>query len=81
MKITDLSVIMVNWNSGPWSTATASFGGTRQLGVVTVFTDEGVEGYAFDPPALIASARGGVGRLEWGSGVRRGRGPTPTRGR
>ena len=47
MKITDLSVIMVNWNSGPWATATASFGGTRQLGVVTVFTDEGVEGHAF----------------------------------
>jgi L-alanine-DL-glutamate epimerase-like enolase superfamily enzyme len=47
VKITDLSVIMVNWNSGPWATATASFGGTRQLGVVTISTDEGVEGHAF----------------------------------
>ena len=47
MKITDLNVIMVNWNSGPWATATASFGGTRQLGVVTISTDEGVEGHAF----------------------------------
>ena len=38
---------MVNWNSGPWATATASFGGSRQLGVVTVSTDEAVDGYAF----------------------------------
>jgi hypothetical protein len=47
VKITDLSVIMVNWASGPWATATASFGGTRQLGVLTISTDEGVEGHAF----------------------------------
>ena len=47
MKVTDLKVTMVNWNSGPWATATASFGGSRQLGVVTVSTDEGVDGYAF----------------------------------
>ena len=47
VNITDLSVIMVNWASGPWATATASFGGTRQLGVVTISTDEGVEGHAF----------------------------------
>jgi len=47
MKITDLSVTMFNWNSVPWHTGTGSFGGNRLLGIVTVHTDEGVEGHAF----------------------------------
>lgn len=47
MKITDLSVTMFNWNSAPWHTGTGSFGGNRLLGIVTVHTDEGVEGHAF----------------------------------
>jgi len=47
MKITDLSVTMFNWNSAPWQTGTGSFGGKRLLGIVTVHTDEGVEGHAF----------------------------------
>ena len=47
MKITDVSVTMFNWNSAPWQTGTGSFGGKRLLGIVTVHTDEGVEGYAF----------------------------------
>jgi L-alanine-DL-glutamate epimerase-like enolase superfamily enzyme len=47
MKITDLSVTMFNWNSTPWHTGTGSFGGNRLLGIVTVHTDEGVEGHAF----------------------------------
>jgi len=47
MKITDLSVTMFNWNSAPWHTGTGSFGGKRLLGIVTVHTDEGVEGHAF----------------------------------
>ncbi|MCH7605876.1 MAG: mandelate racemase [Chloroflexi bacterium] len=47
MKITDLSVIMCNWDSAPWRTATGDFGKTKQLGVVRVHTDEGVEGNSF----------------------------------
>jgi L-alanine-DL-glutamate epimerase-like enolase superfamily enzyme len=47
MKITDLSVTMFNWNSAPWHTGTGSFGGNRLLGIVTVYTDEGVQGHAF----------------------------------
>ena len=47
MKITDLSVTLFNWKSAAWRTATASFGGQRLLGVVTVHTDAGVEGHAF----------------------------------
>jgi len=47
MKITELSVTMFNWNTGAWATATGNFGGQRLLGVLTVRTDEGVEGNAF----------------------------------
>jgi L-alanine-DL-glutamate epimerase-like enolase superfamily enzyme len=47
MKITDVSVTMFNWNSAPWQTGTGSFGGKRLLGIVTIHTDEGVEGHAF----------------------------------
>lgn len=47
MKITDLSVTMFNWNSAPWQTGTGSFGGKRLLGIVTIHTDEGIEGHAF----------------------------------
>ena len=47
MKITDVSVTMFNWKSAAWRTATGGFGGPRLLGVVTVQTDEGVEGHAF----------------------------------
>ena len=47
MKITDVSVTMFNWKSGAWRTGTGSFGGNRLLGVVTVHTDEGIEGHAF----------------------------------
>ena len=48
MKVTDLTVTMINWNSAAWQTGRGdSFGGGRLLGVVTVSTDEGIEGHAF----------------------------------
>jgi L-alanine-DL-glutamate epimerase-like enolase superfamily enzyme len=47
MKITDVSVTMFNWKSAPWRTGGGSFGGSTLLGIVTVHTDEGVEGHAF----------------------------------
>jgi hypothetical protein len=47
MKITDLSVTLFKWDSPTWSTGSHSFGGSRRLGVVTVHTDEGVEGHCF----------------------------------
>ena len=47
MKITDVSITMFNWHSPQWQTGGGSFGGTRPLGVLTVHTDEGVEGHAF----------------------------------
>ena len=42
MKVTDLSVKMVRWKTG-----SGPFGGEKLLGVVTVHTDEGVQGHAF----------------------------------
>ena len=47
MKITDLSVTMFNWNSEPWRCGNIFFGGHKLLGVVTIHTDEGIEGHAF----------------------------------
>ncbi len=47
MKITDLSVTMFKWDIVPWRAGNISFGGNRLLGVVTVHTDEGVDGHAF----------------------------------
>jgi L-alanine-DL-glutamate epimerase-like enolase superfamily enzyme len=55
MKIKDLSVTMFNWKSEVWKTGGGSFGGNRLLGMVTVHTDEGVEGHAF-----LGSSRQGV---------------------
>ena len=48
MKVTDLAVTMINWKSDAWQTGRGdSFGGGRVLGVVTVSTDEGIEGHSF----------------------------------
>ena len=48
MKITNVKVDMFNWDSEPWKTGVGTnFGKTRQLGVVTVETDEGISGNAF----------------------------------
>ena len=47
MKVTDLTVTMINWRSAGWSTGSNNFGGNRLLGVVTVSTDEGIEGHSF----------------------------------
>ncbi|RMF89509.1 MAG: mandelate racemase [Nitrospinota bacterium] len=47
MEITDLTVTLFKWPSKPWRTGRNQFGGERQLGVVTVHTDAGIEGHAF----------------------------------
>jgi L-alanine-DL-glutamate epimerase-like enolase superfamily enzyme len=47
MKITDLSVTLFKWDSAAWTTGKMAFGGARRLGVVTVHTDQGIEGHAF----------------------------------
>ncbi|GIX45997.1 MAG: mandelate racemase [Candidatus Tectimicrobiota bacterium] len=47
MRITDVRVTLVHWNSPPWRTGGATFGGHKLLGVVTIGTDAGLEGHAF----------------------------------
>jgi L-alanine-DL-glutamate epimerase-like enolase superfamily enzyme len=48
LKITNVKVDMFNWKTETWKTGVGTtFGDTRQLGIVTVETDEGVSGNAF----------------------------------
>lgn len=47
MKITDLTVTMFNWESPAWKLGPVPFGGKKLLGLVTVHTDEGLEGNSF----------------------------------
>jgi L-alanine-DL-glutamate epimerase-like enolase superfamily enzyme len=47
VKVTDLKMTMFNWKSENWRTGAHSFGGTVPLGIVTVTTDEGLEGHSF----------------------------------
>ena len=48
MQITNVKVDIFNWTTEPWRTGVgAQFGATRQLGVVSVETDEGITGNAF----------------------------------
>ena len=50
MKITDLTITLFAWDEIPstrYAAHTGRFAGSSQLGLVTIATDQGVEGYAF----------------------------------
>jgi L-alanine-DL-glutamate epimerase-like enolase superfamily enzyme len=50
MKVSDLTLTLFAWSGIPptqYGRHTGKFGGTSQLGLLTVATDEGVEGHAF----------------------------------
>ncbi|MCC7367891.1 MAG: mandelate racemase [Chloroflexi bacterium] len=47
MKITDLSVTLHNWDVPPVSYGGTKAGGIVEVGVVTISTDEGIEGHSF----------------------------------
>src|SRR6187549_1581978 len=48
MKITDLSITLHNWDVPPVRySGTVSAGGTKEVGVVTITTDDGLEGHSF----------------------------------
>ena len=48
VKIDDVTVTLFRWNFAPWKTGVGTaFGGHKLLGVLTVRTDEGVEGSRF----------------------------------
>ena len=48
MRVTNVKVDVINWETEPWQVGTRMwFGGKNELGVVTVETDEGVSGHSF----------------------------------
>ena len=66
MKITNVKVDMFNWDSEPWRTGVGtSFGKTRQLGVVTVETDEGISGNAFLGSSRVGADHFAPGLIEF----------------
>ncbi|HIN16016.1 MAG TPA: mandelate racemase, partial [Dehalococcoidia bacterium] len=50
MKITDVTVTLFKWNDIPtthYSALSGKIGGESDLGLVTISTDEGIDGHAF----------------------------------
>src|SRR5436190_512542 len=60
MRITDLSIILHRWDVPPTTYRESFGGGSTDVGVVTIHTDEGVQGHAFlgraSAPAYASSA-------------------------
>jgi len=54
MKITDVTLTMVAWSipKGKYAGQAVDFGGEKELAVITVSTDEGIEGYSFMGSAM-----------------------------
>jgi L-alanine-DL-glutamate epimerase-like enolase superfamily enzyme len=76
MKITNVKLDLFNWKSTPWKTGVGtSFGGTRQLGVVTVDTDEGVSGNAFLGSSRMGADHFVLGLIEFIKPLIMGRNP------
>ncbi|MCL5027024.1 MAG: mandelate racemase [Chloroflexi bacterium] len=47
MRVTDLTLTTFKWRSPQWRTGTNVFGKPVNLGIVTITTDEGLEGHSF----------------------------------
>ncbi len=76
MKITNVKVEMFNWKSEPWQTGVGTtFGDTRQLGIVTVETDEGVSGNAFLGSSRMGANHFAPGLIEFIKPIVMGRNP------
>ncbi len=76
MKITNVKVEMFNWRSEPWKTGVGTtFGDTRQLGIVTVETDEGVNGNAFLGSSRMGANHFAPGLIEFIKPIVMGRNP------
>jgi len=66
MKITNVKVDMFNWTTEAWKTgANMSFGSKRQLGVVSVLTDEGITGNAFLGSSRVGADHFAPGLIEF----------------
>lgn len=67
MKITDVTLTLFAWGGIPTTTygpLTGRFGGKSQLGLVTIRTDEGVEGHAFLGSAMRGADLDGVSLIQ-----------------
>jgi L-alanine-DL-glutamate epimerase-like enolase superfamily enzyme len=67
MKITDVTLTLFAWPDIPATTYgrhTGRFGGESQLGLLTLVTDEGVEGHAFLGSAMRGAQLDGVSLVE-----------------
>ena len=76
MKITNVKVDMFNWKTEAWKTGVGTtFGDTRQLGIVTVETDEGVSGNAFLGASRMGADHFVKGMMEFIKPIVMGRNP------
>lgn len=76
MRISNVRVELFNWTTEPWMTGVGTtFGDTRQLGVVTVETDEGVSGHAFLGSSRIGADHFAPGLIEFIKPLVMGRNP------
>ncbi len=76
MKITNVKMEMFNWKSEQWKTGVGTtFGDTRQLGIVTVETDEGVSGNAFLGSSRMGANHFAPGLIEFMKPLVMGRNP------
>ena len=76
MKVTNVKVDMFNWHTQPWKTGVGTlFGDTRQLGVVTIDTDEGVSGNAFLGSSRMGANHFAPGLIEFIKPLIMGRNP------
>ena len=68
MKITDVTLKLFAWDDIPATTYSPSIGqlgGASQLGLVTIATDQGIEGHAFLGSALAGAHIDGAGLIEY----------------
>ena len=76
MKITNVKVEMFNWTTEAWKTGVGtSFGNTRQLGIVTVETDEGISGNSFLGSSRVGADHFAPGLIEFIKPLVMGRNP------
>ncbi|MEM7362424.1 MAG: enolase C-terminal domain-like protein [Pseudomonadota bacterium] len=76
MKITDIRVDLFDWTTEPWKTGVGTqFGNTRNLGVVTVETDEGISGNAFLGSSRMGADHFAPGLIEFIKPMLMGRDP------
>ncbi len=76
MRITNVKVDMFNWKSEAWKTGVGTvFGQTRQMGIVTVETDEGVSGNAFLGSSRVGANHFAPGLIEFIKPIVKGRDP------